>query len=297
MIVVLAGASGLIGTALKEALRADGHELRLLVRRAPAAPDEHSWDPDRAQLDVTLLAGAEVVVNLCGVNVGDQRWTEKFKRAILTSRVHPTRTLADAIAILGSDAPGTFLSASAVGYYGDTGDQIVDESAPVGTGYFADVCRQWEEAAAAADTSHSRVVRMRSGLVLSGRGGLLARLVPLVKYGLGGKLGSGKQYQPWIAVADEVGAMRFLMAADVHGPVNLTGPDPVPQQDFVKELARQMHRPAVFPAPAFGLRLVLGQFADEGVLVGQRAIPAALTAAGYHFVHPTLAGALHAALD
>ena len=297
MIVVLAGASGLLGTALKDSLRADGHQLRVLVRRPPGEPDERRWDPDQGELGAAVLDGADVVVNLGGLGVGDKRWNAEVKRQLLSSRVNPTRTLARAMAGMGADAPGVFLSASAVGFYGDTGDTVVDETTPAGTGFFADLCRQWEDEAVAAGSAHTRVVRMRTGLVLSSKGGLLGRLTPLVKLGLGGKLGSGRQYQPWIAVADEIGAMRFLMDTDVSGPVNLTGPDPVRQLDLVKELAAQLHRPAIFPAPAFGLRLVLGGFADEGVLAGQRAVPAALTSAGYDFTHPTLTGALHAALD
>jgi uncharacterized protein (TIGR01777 family) len=297
MIVVLAGASGLIGSALKKSLRADGHSVRVLVRRAVGSADEHRWDPDRADLEPSVLSGADAVVNLCGVGVGDKRWTDSYKQLLLTSRVNPTHTLADAISALGDDGPPVFLSASAVGYYGDTGDQVAEETAPPGRGFFPDLCVQWEAATQSAETSgRVRVVHLRTGLVLSADGGLLGRLKPLVKFGLGGRLGSGRQFQPWISIDDEVGAIRFLLETDVSGPVNLCGPNPVRQEDFVKELARQLHRPAVIPAPGFGLRLVLGQFADEGVLVGQRAVPAVLQRRGYFFVHATLADGLRTAL-
>jgi uncharacterized protein len=297
--VVLSGASGLIGTVLKDALRADGHTLAVLVRRPPESAEERQWDPDAGRLGVEVLAHADAVINLSGAGVGDHRWNESYKRALTTSRLGPAATLTTCMNELGPDGPATFISASAVGYYGDTGDRIVNEDAPVGAGFLADLCRQWEDAALVADRDGRRVVLLRTGLVLAKSGGLLGRLKPLVKLGLGGRLGTGKQFQPWISLDDEVGAIRFLLSRagqNVAGPVNLTGPDPVRQADFVRALAKVLHRPALFPAPAFGLRLVLGQFADEGVLIGQRAVPAALTKAGYTFVHPTLEGALRAAV-
>jgi uncharacterized protein (TIGR01777 family) len=298
--VVLSGASGLIGSALKDALRADGHSLTSLVRRPPASAQERQWDPSRGDLDVAVLAEADAVVNLSGAGVGDHRWSEAYKRTLLDSRIGSTSTLTAGLSELGPHGPSTFISASAVGYYGDTGDRIVKETDPVGGGFLADLSRRWEDAAMAADRDGRRVVTLRTGLVLAPSGGLLGRLKPLVKLGLGGPLGSGRQFQPWISLDDEIGAIRFLLAGGgdaVAGPVNLTGPDPVRQVEFVRKLASLLHRPAIFPAPAFGLRLVLGQFADEGVLVGQRAVPAVLVKSGYQFVHPTLEGALRAALQ
>ena len=299
MHVVLSGASGLIGTALKDALRADEHTLATLVRRPPQSTEERQWDPDAGRLGVEVLAHADAVINLSGAGVGDHRWTDSYKRTLTTSRLGPASTLTTCLNELGAQGPSTFISASAVGYYGDTGDRIANEDAPVGAGFLADLCRQWENAALGADRDGRRVVLLRTGLVLAPSGGLLGRLEPLVKLGLGGRLGSGKQFQPWISLDDEVRAIRFLLSGagqGVAGPVNLTGPDPVRQSDFVRALAKVLHRPAVFPAPKFGLRLVLGQFADEGVLIGQRAVPAALTKAGYQFAHPTLDGALRAAV-
>ncbi len=300
MRVVLSGASGLIGTALKDALRADGHELVVLVRRAPSSPEERQWDPAGGRLGTEVLEGSDAVINLSGAGVGDKRWTDGYKRELIDSRVQPTTTLAECMNALGADSPHTFISGSAVGYYGDTGDRVTNETSAAGDGFLADLCQRWEAAAQTARTDDRRVVVLRTGLVLAPSGGFLGRLVPLVKLGLGGRLGSGKQYQPWIGLADEVGAIRFLLNSDagraIDGAVNLTGPDPVRQVDFVHSLASVLKRPAVFPAPGFGLRLVLGQFADEGVLAGQRAVPAVLTDAGYQFIHPTLDGALRAVL-
>ena len=296
MIIVLAGASGLIGTALKSALREDGHDLRVLVRRDPTAADEQRWQPGQRDLAPEVMSGADAVVNLSGASIDGRRWTDSYKRELLDSRLGATNTLVDAILAAGDQAPATLLSGSAVGYYGDTGDQIVDESQPVGTGFLADVCRRWEAAAARAD-GRTRVVFQRTGLVLSRRGGLLGRLRPLVKAGLGGKVGSGRQFQPWIALPDYLAATRFLLDADVRGAVNLTGPAPVRQEEFVAEMGRILRRPTVVPAPGFAVRVALGGLADEGVLVGQRAVPAVLETAGFRFTYPTLSAALTWALE
>jgi uncharacterized protein len=293
--IVLAGASGLIGTALKTALRDDGHDLCVLVRRDPGAAEEMRWWPGERDLPPEVMGAADAVVNLSGASLEGRRWTDGYKRKILGSRLGATNTLVDAILAAGDEAPATLLSASAVGYYGDTGDEIVDESHPAGTGFLADVCRKWEAAAARAD-GHTRVVVLRSGLVLSRRGGLLGPLRPFVKAGLGGKLGSGRQFQPWIALPDHIGAARFLLTANVRGAVNLTGPTPVRQEEFVAEMGRILHRPTVLPAFGFALRLALGEFADEGVLAGQRAVPAVLETARFQFGYPTLSAALNWAL-
>ncbi len=309
MHIALSGASGLIGTPLKAALRADGHVLTVLVRRPPSSPEERQWDPAGGRLGTEVLAGVDAVINLSGAGVGDHRWTESYQRALLDSLLQPTGTLVACMNELGADGPHTFISGSAVGFYGDTGDRIVNETTPEGAGFLAELSRRWEDAATLGRQDGRRVVLLRTGLVLAPSGGLLGRLVPLVKLGLGGRLGSGKQYQPWISLDDEIGAIRFLLGggddqaggpgaggAAIDGPVNLTGPDPVRQVDFVRALASVLHRPSVFPAPGFGLRLVLGGFADEGVLIGQRAVPAVLTEAGYEFTHPTLDGALRSAV-
>ncbi|MDQ1686516.1 MAG: uncharacterized protein QOC82_3253 [Frankiaceae bacterium] len=294
---VVSGASGFIGTALVRALRAEGEDVATLVRRAPAAAGEYRWDPGRREIDPAALDGADVVVHLSGAGIGDRRWTDERKRLILASRVDSTTTLADAIAGR-DDRPAVWLSGSAVGYYGDTGEETVDESSPSGAGYAAEVVRQWEASTAAASGAGVRVVHLRSGIVLSPEGATLGKLVPLFKFGLGGRLGSGRQWMSWIALADEVAAIRFLAGRDdIAGPVNLTAPEPVRNIEFTKSLARAVHRPAVFPVPSPALRAVFGGFADEGPLASQRVVPARLEAAGFDFSFDDIDAALTAMLS
>lgn len=294
MRVVIAGSSGLIGTALVAELRGAGHEVTRLVRRAPAAADERRWDPKSGEIDDDALTGAAAVVNLCGTGLADRRWTEERKQALKDSRHPPTEVLAAAVAERGV---GTLVNASAVGYYGDTGYTVVDESAPAGSGFLADLCRDWEAATRPAATAGARVVLARTGLVLTAHGGLLARLRPLFAVYAGGTLGSGRQYMPWITLDDEVAALRFALEHDtLSGPVNLTGPEPVTNTEFTRTLAEAMHRKAPWHVPAFVLQAVLGEMADEAVLSGQRAVPAALRRAGFRFRHETLGQALAAVL-
>lgn len=293
MRVVLAGASGLIGVALQASLRADGHAVTKLVRGEVVGSDQASWDPARDVLDAAVLDGADAVVCLSGAGVGDHRWTDDYKRTILRSRVDSVGTIARAMAAAGG--PRTLIVASAVGYYGDTGDTTVEEDAPAGGSFLAHVCVQWEAAAAPARLAGIRVVHLRTGLVLSGDGGLLKRVKPIVQLGVAGKLGSGRQFMPWISLADEIGAVRFLLDSDVSGPVNLTGPVPVRNAEFMATLGHLLNRPTVLPTPGFALRVLLGQFSED-VLAGQRAVPAVLSAAGYGFQHPSLDTALRWAL-
>lgn len=297
MRVVLAGASGLIGSALISSLRADGHQADVLVRQPTSRAGTSQWDPAKGLLDRDFLAGADAVVCLSGVGVGDHRWNEEYKREILRSRVDSVTTIATAMASLAGDGAGpkVLISASAVGYYGDTGPTIADESAPSGESFLAGVCRQWEAAAEPASSAGVRVTFLRTGLVLSGDGGLLKRLTPLVKAGIGGKLGDGKQFMPWISLTDEIAAIRFLLDHHVAGPVNLTAPAPVSNAEFTRTLGQVLHRPTIFPVPGFGARIVLGEFAGE-VLSGQRAVPAKLLEAGFEFRHTGLAEALRAEL-
>jgi len=293
---VVSGASGFIGTALVRALRADGEDVVTLVRRAPAA-GEFRWDPARHEIDPSALDGADVVVHLAGAGIGDRRWSDDRKKLILSSRVDSTTTLADEIA-RRDDRPRVWLSASAVGYYGDTGEEVVDESSPSGAGYAAEVVRQWEASADAASKAGVRVVRMRSGIVLSPEGSTLAKLLPLFKFGVGGRLGSGRQWMSWIALSDHLAAVRFLAAHDdISGPVNLTAPEPVRNAEFTKALARAVHRPAIFPVPSPALRAVFGGFADEGPLASQRVVPSRLEAAGFQFGFDDIDAALAAMLS
>ncbi|TFV52259.1 TIGR01777 family oxidoreductase [Blastococcus sp. TF02A-35] len=298
MKVAVAGASGFVGSALLPALREDGHEVLQLVRRTPRTAEEHRWDPQHRRVDAGLLSDVDAVVNLGGVGVGDRRWTEKHKQAVLSSRVDTTATLSQGLADAVAADPGrprVLLNASGVGWYGDTGDRVVDETAPAGDDFLARVCVEWEGATEPATQAGVRVVRLRTGLVL-GRGGLLGRLLPIFRAGLGGRLGSGQQYMPWISLRDEVDAIRFLLTAPVAGPVNLSGPAPVTNAEFTAALGRVLHRPAVLVVPPPALRLALGEFARVGVLAGQRAVPAALTAAGYRFTHTDVEAALRAAV-
>jgi uncharacterized protein (TIGR01777 family) len=297
--VVIAGASGFLGNALVSDLRKDGHQVDTLVRRTPASGAEFEWHPERGELDPQLLAGADAVVCLSGAGVADKRWSDAYRQVLVQSRLQPTSTIADALAGLAPQLrPGTFLSASAIGYYGERGDQPLPESATAGTGFLAELVRRWEAATEPAGRAGVRVVMLRTGLVLSSTGGLMKRLVPLFKLGAGGKLGSGRQYQSWITLADEIGAIRHALETEqLEGPVNLVGPEPVRNAEFSAALASAVHRPALVPAPAFGLRLALGKFADEGVLVSQRVLPEKLLASGYRFEHADLRSALVWAID
>ncbi len=294
MKVIIAGGSGFLGNALVRDLRAHGHQVSTLVRRSPGSEAELEWHPDRGELDPGALAGADAVISLSGAGIGDKRWTPAYKRLLVDSRVQPTSTLAAALAALPADVrPRSFLSASAVGYYGDRGDEELTESAAVGTGFLADLVHRWESATRLASDAGVRVATLRTGLVLSASGGLLKRLIPVFKIGAGGKLGSGRQYQAWISLADEISAIRHvLLAEQLYGPVNLVGPAPARNAEFSAELGRVLHRPAIFPTPAVALRLALGEFADEGVLASQRVLPQKLAGTGYQFEHGDLRSAL-----
>jgi len=295
--VVVTGASGLIGSALVKSLTADAHDVVRLVRREPRAADERQWDPSGGDLDPALMDAADAVVHLAGAGIGDKRWTEDYKQTILRSRVDGTTTIATAIA-RATDPPNVLLSASAVGYYGETGDEGADESSPNGQGFLADVVRQWEAATAAAETAGVRVVHARTGVVLSAEGGALGKVLPLFKLGLGGRLGNGQQWMSWIAIADHITALRFLLdRADLAGPINVTAPEPVRNRDYTKAIGRAVHRPALAVVPATALRVALGGFADEGVLVSQRVVPARLEDAGFPFTYADIDSALTAIVD
>ncbi|MGY1761712.1 TIGR01777 family oxidoreductase [Geodermatophilus sp. SYSU D00779] len=300
MKVAVTGSSGLIGTHLVAALRADGHEVLRLVRRTPRTADEHRWDPQHRRIDPTLLSDADAVVNLAGTPIRPRPFTAGYKEQLRSSRLDSTATVSEALAAAATADPGrrrVLLSASAVGYYGDTGDREVQEDAPPGRDFLARLCVDWEAATRPAEDAGVRVVHLRTGLVV-GRDAMLVRILGLVfRAGLGGRMGSGRQYWPWISLDDEVDAIRFLLTADVSGPVNLTGPHPVPNAEFVRRLAAAVHRPAVLPVPGPVLALALGEFGRSSVLAGQRAVPAVLERAGYRWTHPDLDDALRAALQ
>ncbi|MDI3423259.1 TIGR01777 family oxidoreductase [Streptomyces luteolus] len=293
--IVIAGASGLIGSALARSLVADGHQVLRLVRRPAETADEVEWDPKRGRVRAAALAGCDAVVNLAGAGIGHRRWTDAYKRELRDSRVLGTAALAEAVASLDTP-PRVFLNGSAVGYYGDTGDRAVDETAPAGDGFLSSVCVEWEEAAGPAVEAGVRTVFSRTGLVVAREGGAWGRMFPLFKAGLGGRLGGGGQYWSFIARHDEVAALRHLLDTDsLSGPVNVTSPHPVTNREVTAAMGRALHRPTLFPVPSPALRLGLGEMASE-VLGSQRVLPTRLLESGFRFAFPTIDDAVRAAL-
>ncbi|WP_189961013.1 TIGR01777 family oxidoreductase [Streptomyces violascens] len=294
MKIAVTGSTGLIGAELVRSLRADGHEVLRLVRREAEGPDEVEWDPARQYVDTAGLAGCEAVVHLAGAGVADHRWTAAYKKEIRDSRVLGTAAVAEALASLDTP-PRVLVSGSAIGYYGDTGGRPVDESAPPGDGFLSRVCVEWEEAAAAAQEAGIRTVFARTGLVVARDGGAWAKLFPLFRAGLGGRLGSGRQYWSFIALHDEVAALRFLVdTEELSGPVNLTAPEPVTNREVTAAMSRALHRPALLPVPAAAMRLAVGEAASDA-LSSQRVLPARLLSAGFRFAFPSVEGAIGAA--
>jgi uncharacterized protein (TIGR01777 family) len=292
MRIVVSGASGLIGSALIPHLTSRGHDVVRLVRRQ-SGPGESQWDPVRGVIDANVVGTADAVIHLSGAGIGDKRWSNSYKREILDSRVKSTKLLASVIA--GAvKRPAVFLSGSAIGYYGAHGDEPLDETSPAGTGFLADVCKEWEAAAIGAGT---RTVLLRTGIVLSTKGGALKKQLPLFRAGLGGRFGRGNQWQSWISIDDQVGAIEHLLKSDIKGPVNLTAPAAVTNADFAAVLGKVLGRPAVFPVPSIGPKILLGgELADALLFTGQRVIPRVLSSAGFQFAHPTLEIALRALL-
>jgi uncharacterized protein (TIGR01777 family) len=280
-------------------LRGAGHDVVRFVRGPADGADERSWDPAARRLDPAAVADLDAVVHLAGAGVADKRWTADYKRTILDSRVDGTTAVAHAVAAAASSGSGprVLLSASAIGWYGDTGDRLTDESGPIGKGFLADVCRQWEAATAPAEAAGLRVAHLRTGIVLTGTGGALGKQAPIFKAGAGAPLGSGRQWNSWISLRDELAAIEHCLTADVAGPVNLVGPAPVTNRDFTKALGRALHRPTVpVPVPAFVLKTALGPFAQEGVLIGQRVQPSVLQRSGFVFADPDIDAALASSL-
>ncbi|MFZ0324838.1 MAG: TIGR01777 family oxidoreductase [Actinomycetes bacterium] len=296
MKIAITGASGLIGTALARSLTDDGHEVLRLVRRPTSSPLEATWDPMLGTVDLARLEGSDAVVHLAGAGVGDRRWTESYKREIRDSRMLGTATIANAAAALDPH-PRALVSASAIGYYGDTGDRVVTEDDPPGEGFLADVVRAWETAARPAVESGIRVTHPRSGLVVAGKGGAWGRLWPLFKLGVGGKMGSGHQWWSWISLRDEVRALRRLIDDDsMSGAYNLTAPNPATNAEITTAMGEVLHRPTALSVPSFALRLALGEMSQE-VLGSARVQPARLLAAGFTFDDATIDEALASALS
>jgi len=295
MKIVISGASGLIGTQLVTSLKSSGHEVVQLVRRTAVA-GQIMWDPKSGKLDPASLEGCDAVIHLSGAGIGDKRWSDAYRKEILDSRTQTTALLATTIASL-QRKPSVFLSGSAIGIYGARGDEQLTETSAHGTGFLADVCEQWEAAAKPAIDAGVRTVFLRTGIVLSPKGGALKKLLPLFRLGIGGKFGDGKQWQSWISMDDEVGSIMHLLTANVSGAVNLTAPQPVTNAEFTKVLARVVKRPAIVPVPTFAPKILLGgELADALLFTGQRVMPQALAASGYVFKHSTLESALRSLL-
>ena len=284
--IAITGASGLIGSALVGYLKSQGHTVQRLVRRPAVSAEEITWDPTAGTVDMEALAGVDAVIHLAGAGVSDKRWTKKYKSEILNSRLLGTTTIAKAVAIV---KPQVFISASAIGWYGESGNRAVVETDRVGDDFLAAVCREWESAADLA--GDVRTVKLRTGLVLDPTGGALGKMLPIFRFGLGGKLSNGKQWWSWITLHDQIRAIAFLLENKVSGPVNLTSPNPVTNSEFTAGLARAMHRPALFPVPALALKIVLGGFSSE-VLGSKKVMPQALTEAGFTFDYPHISSAL-----
>lgn len=297
MDIAITGSTGLIGEALRASLQDDGHRVVRMVRREATGADEISWDPAAGRLDPADLAGLDAVVHLAGEGIAEKRWTDAQKQRILTSRTAGTGLLARSLAAAGDEGPRVLVSGSAIGWYGDRGDEVLTEASAPGTGFLADVCRQWEAAADPAREAGIRVAHPRTGIVLDAGGGVLAKQLPLFKLGLGGRIGSGRQYMSWIAIEDEVAALRFLLDHELDGPVNLTAPTPVTNRAFTEALGGALHRPTVVPVPGFGPKVLFGgELVDELLLASQRVQPAALLEAGFTFAQPDLRPALDALL-
>lgn len=294
-LVAITGSSGLLGSALSQALRSRGDRVLHLVRRTPdpgAAPDgvtEVAWDPRTGPSDPTALDGVSAVVNLAGAGLGDRRWTDRYKAELVSSRLDTTTTLCALLARLPT--PPRLLSGSAIGIYGSRGDTELTEDSTRGTGFIPDLVHDWETATWAAEEAGVPVAHLRSGIVLSHTGGALARLMPLVRFGLGGRLGRGDQYWSWITLPDHLAAMLYLIDhPEITGPVNLTSPAPAPQIEVVEALAAMLHRPTVVPAPTIAIRLAMGEMASE-ILGSQRVLPGVLAGTDFGFTHPDLASA------
>ena len=289
--IAVTGASGLIGSSLVGYLKSQGHTVQRLVRRPAVSSEEITWDPIAGTVDMEALAGVDAVIHLAGAGVSDKRWTKKYKSEILNSRLLGTTTIAKAVAIV---KPQVFISASAIGWYGESGNRAVIESDRVGDDFLAAVCREWESAADLA--GDVRTIKLRTGLVLDPTGGALGKMLPIFRFGLGGKLSNGKQWWSWITLHDQIRAIAFLLENKVSGPVNLTSPNPVTNSEFTAGLARAMHRPALFPVPAIALKIVLGGFSAE-VLGSKKVMPQVLTESGFTFDYPHISSALEKLVD
>jgi uncharacterized protein (TIGR01777 family) len=296
MRILIAGASGLVGSALVPRLKAEGAEVVRLVR-ASAGAGEIEWHPDRGSIDAAALEGVDAIINLAGDGIADGRWTEEKKRRILDSRVNGTRLLSETMAKLARK-PATFINASAIGFYGSRGDELVDEDSGPGEGFLAKVCREWESSTAPAEQAGIRVVKLRLGVILTKDGGIMGSMLQPFKLGLGGKVGAGNQVISWVAMDDVVSAFSFILSHQtLRGPINVVAPRPVTNAEFTKTLGRVLSRPTFMAMPVFAARLAFGEMADEMMLSSTRVAGKVLSEAGFRFQHPELEGAVRAMLQ
>lgn len=296
MRIIVSGSHGLVGKALIKALEANGHEIYRLVRHAPNSEKEIEWSPDRYSIAISRIEGFDAVFHLAGESIASGRWNDEKKRKIRESRTKGTKLLADALANL-SAPPQTLISASATGYYGDRGDELLTETSLPGKGFLADVCMEWEQATELARAKGVRVVNTRFGIILDKEGGALAKMLTPFRMGIGGRIGDGKQWMSWIALDDVIGALQFVLNNEkLNSPVNFVAPNPVTNAEFTKALGKALSRPTLFPIPEFGVRLAFGEMGDALLLSSQKAEPAILKQSGYKFKYPDLNGALQAIL-
>ena len=288
MKILIGGSHGLVGTALIKSLETEGHEIFRLVRHAPTSKTEVEWSPDRYSIALARIEGFDAVVNLAGESIAEGRWTDEKKRRIRESRVKGTKLLGDALANLDVP-PKNFVCASAIGYYGNRGDELLTETSAPGDNFLAKVCAEWEEATALATEKGIRVVNARFGVILDTNGGALKKMLPPFRMGAGGKIGSGKQWMSWIALDDVVGALNFALTNDsLRGPVNFVAPSPATNAEFTKTLGKVLSRPTILPIPAFAIKLLFGEMGEALLLGGQRVAPKRLIAGGYEFSYPQL---------
>lgn len=297
MKVLISGAHGLVGTALQKALSAAGHEIYRLVRYAPHSDSEIEWSPDRYSIALSRIEGFDAVYHLAGESIASGRWNDEKKKKIRESRTRGTKLLSDALANL-TQPPKALICASAIGYYGNRGDELLTETSPPGNDFLSEVCVEWEQATGHARDKGLRVVNTRFGIILDKSGGALAKMLTPFRMGIGGRIGDGKQWMSWIALDDVIGALQFVLNNDaLAGPINFVAPNPVRNAEFTKALGHALSRPTFFPIPAFGVRLAFGEMADALLLSSQRVEPGNLKQAGYDFRFPELAGALRAVLN
>ena len=295
--ILISGSHGLVGKALSKALATEGHDIYSLVRYAPHTEKEIEWSPDRYSIAISRIEGFDAVYHLAGESIASGRWNEEKKRKIRESRTKGTKLLSDALANL-SQPPKTLISASAIGYYGDRGDELLTEASPPGKDFLADVCVEWEKATEHARAKGVRVVNTRFGIILAKEGGALAKMLTPFRMGIGGRIGAGKQWMSWIALDDVIGALQFVLSNEtLNSPVNFVAPNPVTNAEFTKTLGNVLSRPTLFPIPEFGVRLAFGEMADALLLSSQRVEPSSLKQSGYEFRYAKLESALRAILN